>query len=928
MNAPRDPNIITPRGPRGVALPPGNFSPSNFVGDPKSGKFIDFEAHFGHAIVKDEFLAKAEWADRDNPADAHFGGRSAATPMHGKYDDRQPDGTGDGTGRPYEPGIQGDDPFEGSNAASVPQGRSNAQPAGQPFGKMTRALPFANQLAAFYGGDFGRPNADDEPEPVKPITETAHEVEAPKPGQAAKMSQRGGGAGGWIDFEASMAAMMEDAERTIASLSAPAADDGEDAPVARPRAAKPVSKPVAPAAPQGAPLASRPRAVEARASEAVKSHDALSDLDALVKSLEPFAKSAGHKYLSKKANGHGFDYVYAHPKTGEHHTVAVRGNEQGTMETEHGKAYAHAGGGVHMHQNPGWGNDEHVHAMHKDALQDAASDPSAKSREASSAKERTKAHTARLNAETAAIKAKKPKPPSYANTMGASKHAEVFSKRADESRDPNQHRLAMDAHRGAANMHSERAAAARSEDAKRFHEGEAKQHGVRATEHSMESRSVTGDGHEQAVALAAKKLGLTHPADIAAVRATADQMHADGEPVTAKALHAAHAEAAGDGARDAQSHASANIKASSYPGGSAPLHPAEVTARKNAEFREIGPRIEAASTPDEKHSAHKAAANFHAKHGDHEMSAGHWSEAAYAGDDVANAKKTPGGHRYAAQTHEFAAKAHEKIGNGPSAKAHREDAAKHRQKAVDVDIDKSMHIETITDTAGRPLKKGLYAYRLPTEGSTHAVPDDLLYDYLCGFIEQAYEAESTEVQHSKLDAHDQVKTMAQSVMHALVEMIPYNGNLLRACKKFSVTTVTVEKLLVEKGYYKPRADSDFTDDGLGAMGAGLLAREGFAYSHPTTPFLAHDIFAVPGLTVRGPVEQPAGDMVKSEDAQDPHELLAAAHRRAAHAQWGEGLSGVPDRAPIGSCPIHDGRDIHKAQMLNHGMLPCTCNAPG
>lgn len=998
MNAPRDPNVITPRGPRGVALPPGNFSPSNFVGDPKGGKFIDFEAHFGHAIVKDEFLAKAEWADRDNPADAHFGGRSAATPMHGKYDDRQPDGTGDGTGRPYEPGIQGDDPFEGSGAASVPQGRSSAQPAGQPFGKMARALPFQNQLAAFYGGDFGRPNADDEPERVAPVHEATPEMKAPEMPRSGAAKMSGGRRDGWIDFESSMAAMMQDAERTIASLAAPDADDGEDAPVARPRAAKPSPKPVAPAAPQGAPLASRPRAVEPRASEAVKSLDtSFSGLDELVKSLEPLAKAAGHKYISRKSNGKGgYDYVYRHEAHGGDIHVATSHNPGDKEPTGSLPGIQVAGPTTRSHE-PGksghvmiqgaghdrpkaTGRPDLEHTMDSwtmDAHRDATANTHklrTASLEGPGVTDETRAQLRQqvdkrqgekslLRADHDAWKkrraAKEAKAPSHAATIAHSKTAEGFSKHADKSRDPNDHRLAMQAHQGAASAHTARAAASKDEDTKHYHEGEAKQHGVRATEHSMEaSRAQTTAGSAKP-GLGETKSGkpIPHvPEHLGeADKKASAEVHKHGLFSAEASPHVSASQAAqkkhfdsytqGFTAQDHKDAASAIRKHKSENG--AELDQNHGYAHNGMASEHDRAAEKATKTErDAAFAAHDA--KFHAP-----AVAQHHPATTRAETASAKATKsgTEGAHLKAARAHGEAAmlvkdrgvsKEHEERAKHHAGEADTLRRARHTaanaaydrgdhaeatrlRGTTDFKAEKSMQIESITDAAGRPLKKGLYAYDLSGQ-KPEALPEEYLYDYLTAFVENAYESESQEVQHSKLDAHDQVSTMASSVMNALVTLMPKNANLMRACKKFSVTKQVVERLLVEQGFYKPRADSEFTDDGLGAMGALLLAQEDFAYSHQPVPFLSEDMFAVPGLVVRGPVEEPADDLVVKSEAGDPHELLAAAHRRAAFAQWGDGPSGVPDQTPIAACPIHDGRDIHKAQMLNHGMLPCTCHA--
>jgi hypothetical protein len=278
------------------------------------------------------------------------------------------------------------------------------------------------------------------------------------------------------------------------------------------------------------------------------------------------------------------------------------------------------------------------------------------------------------------------------------------------------------------------------------------------------------------------------------------------------------------------------------------------------------------------------------------------------------ADKHRAGHTAAAEAHEAAAAKNP----GQVGEYHARRAQQHRDKAGHTE--KSM--STSTDHFGRPLAKGIYAFR-GSKGDAE-LPDEYLYDYLCSFIEEAYEHERREPEHQQLDAKEQLGMMARAVMNELVQTIPTNANLMRATKKYRVTTASIEQILVAKGIYKPRADSTFTDDGNAAMGAAMLATGGaFAFSHQPRPFLVPEPAPVVArsLTPRGPED--ASGLVKSEDPRDPHLAFQARHGDEVRRLWAGAASPVAQPAP--SCPVHGGREIHKAMNLWNPMLPCTCS---
>lgn len=163
--------------------------------------------------------------------------------------------------------------------------------------------------------------------------------------------------------------------------------------------------------------------------------------------------------------------------------------------------------------------------------------------------------------------------------------------------------------------------------------------------------------------------------------------------------------------------------------------------------------------------------------------------------------------------------------------------------------------------------------------------------------------------------------MARAVMNELVQTIPGNPNLMRATTKYKVTTDMIASLLVAKGIYKPRSDAEFTDDGNAAMGAHLLG-EAMAFSLPPSPWLKAEPAPRVGrqLVQHGPED--VSGLVKGEHV-DPATLIATRETARVRALWAGAAPEVAQAAP--SCPVHGGREIHKAMNLWNPMLPCTCS---
>ena len=222
------------------------------------------------------------------------------------------------------------------------------------------------------------------------------------------------------------------------------------------------------------------------------------------------------------------------------------------------------------------------------------------------------------------------------------------------------------------------------------------------------------------------------------------------------------------------------------------------------------------------------------------------------------------------------------------------------------------------DLAGRVLRKGVYAFRHSERDAK--LPDDYLYDYLCAFIEEAYEHEVREKQHQPLNAKDQLTTIARAIMAELVQTLPTNPNLMRACKKYSCSADTVAQMLVEKGLHRPAADSDWTDDIQSIMAMG---GEAMAYSLDAA-MPEQDPYARPGLALTDPPPADASHMLKS-DYVDPYAEIQAREAARVRALWPETAPELAKANVSADCPVHGGRDFSKAQQVWNPLQPCLCH---
>lgn len=225
------------------------------------------------------------------------------------------------------------------------------------------------------------------------------------------------------------------------------------------------------------------------------------------------------------------------------------------------------------------------------------------------------------------------------------------------------------------------------------------------------------------------------------------------------------------------------------------------------------------------------------------------------------------------------------------------------------------YMETVEyDLSGQILSKGLHAFR-HAKGDD-ALPEEYLYDYLCAFVEEAYEHEKEEDAHKNLKAEDGLRSIARSIMSELVMTIPQNPNLKRACAKFPCTADSIAGLIVAKGMHRPAADSDWTDDmeSIFAMGG-----EAMAYSM-TAHGMVPDHQARPGLQLH----KSSPYVMRDEPGEDPFEAIR--QRKAAFTKSLWSTYQPPKEYKIDQhCPVHGGRDISKAHQLSNPMQPCTCN---
>ena len=235
---------------------------------------------------------------------------------------------------------------------------------------------------------------------------------------------------------------------------------------------------------------------------------------------------------------------------------------------------------------------------------------------------------------------------------------------------------------------------------------------------------------------------------------------------------------------------------------------------------------------------------------------------------------------------------------------------------------------SMTDIDGRPvLQKGeLHKFTSYNPKGEASLPEKFLFDYLCSFIEEAYEHERAEPAHKHIThylSNSLPEYFARLIMGELVACMPKNKNLMRAAKKYKVTQDVISRLLVAKGIMRPRSDSMSTDsDSARAMGASLLAEsEPMAYSNQNE-WLQGGVEREGMRFAKSAVDNVASQI--RDDSIDPAAHLA--NRRSVEMTdlW-EGAEHVASANVRSDCPVHGGRDFSKAQNLWNPMTPCTCH---
>lgn len=235
---------------------------------------------------------------------------------------------------------------------------------------------------------------------------------------------------------------------------------------------------------------------------------------------------------------------------------------------------------------------------------------------------------------------------------------------------------------------------------------------------------------------------------------------------------------------------------------------------------------------------------------------------------------------------------------------------------------------SMTDIDGRPVlqKGGLHKFMSYSAKQDAPLPDKFLFDYLCSFVEEAYEHEKREPEH-KHTTHflsgSLPEYFARLIMGELVQCMPKNKNLMRAAKKYKVTQDVIARLLVAKGIIKPKSDTMWTDsDSARAMGASLLAEsEPMAYSQEHS-WMQGAPYAV-GLNMRKAAPDNVANQIV-DNSIDPASALRIRKSVELRDLWGQGDQAVVANV-ADDCPVHGGRDMSKSMNLHNVMTPCTCH---
>jgi len=199
------------------------------------------------------------------------------------------------------------------------------------------------------------------------------------------------------------------------------------------------------------------------------------------------------------------------------------------------------------------------------------------------------------------------------------------------------------------------------------------------------------------------------------------------------------------------------------------------------------------------------------------------------------------------------------------------------------------------DGSGRALRKGFDTY----EQQSSNLPDDLLYEYLIGAIEESL--------HSSIRKSDTQPT--GHIMADLLKAARTNGDLKRALGTFRVTQSSIDSVLAERGLLKSQGQS---------LSNGLIPDE--RHYTPQAPWMRPGEYV--GVVVAPPADNNVAHLIR-DDRLDPCRSLAVARAEQHQSLWRGGDS----RARVNydaACAVH-GRDISKSQNLHNPYVTCSCS---
>jgi hypothetical protein len=218
------------------------------------------------------------------------------------------------------------------------------------------------------------------------------------------------------------------------------------------------------------------------------------------------------------------------------------------------------------------------------------------------------------------------------------------------------------------------------------------------------------------------------------------------------------------------------------------------------------------------------------------------------------------------------------------------------------------------------LSKGIWAYD-DREGKAATVPDQYLYEYICGFIAEAVKHECCEAKRKALTAGEDIyDQLATEIMMLLVSRMPRDKNLTRAAKKFKVTHESIATVLKQRNLVPTPSDSRpsgrdyFPTDTESAVAMGAVPD-----GSPTSEVMMAS--ADPNSWAKG---TPGVTLAKSEESQFKGPVAPPPVFNKAQAAVRSNFDKTPPRLVKSDCPIHGAIDPH-GDNYQHAFAECTCN---